>query len=29
VDASGKLQVKNDIYGHDETVAKGLGLQSV
>jgi L,D-transpeptidase YcbB len=29
VDASGKLQVRNDIYGHDATVQKGLGIQSV
>jgi murein L,D-transpeptidase YcbB/YkuD len=26
VDASGKLQVRNDVYGHDATVEKGLGL---
>jgi L,D-transpeptidase YcbB len=26
VDAAGKLQVRNDVYGHDATVEKGLGL---
>jgi murein L,D-transpeptidase YcbB/YkuD len=26
VDGAGKLQVRNDIYGHDTTVEKGLGL---
>jgi murein L,D-transpeptidase YcbB/YkuD len=29
VDASGKLQVRNDIYGHDAAVERALGLQSV
>jgi murein L,D-transpeptidase YcbB/YkuD len=28
VDSSGKLQVRNDVYGHDATVEKGLGLQT-
>jgi murein L,D-transpeptidase YcbB/YkuD len=26
VDGAGKLQVRNDVYGHDATVEKGLGL---
>jgi murein L,D-transpeptidase YcbB/YkuD len=29
VDGAGKLQIRNDIYGHDATVMKGLGLPSV
>jgi murein L,D-transpeptidase YcbB/YkuD len=29
VDAAGKLQVRNDIYGHDATMQRGLGLQTV
>jgi murein L,D-transpeptidase YcbB/YkuD len=27
VDASGKLQVRNDVYGLDQLMEKGLGLQ--
>ncbi len=29
VDSTGKLQIRNDIYGHDATMERALGLQAV